>query len=188
MKRLLQSLWRRITGRTAPAAAPVGSERHPAPIAQPGPPIAPAELERHSPAPTKPGRPASRPVPRGERTIIVGVDFGTSSTKVIWQDLSDNHFEIFRVGCTRRWLAPIAVDIGDSDSWYRDSLRRAGGRCARGRHPADLGQALRAVSEQPVYLSLWKLRGAARHGASARTGKRLSGQHLRLSVPGARIP
>lgn len=32
---------------------------------------------------------------RTERAIVVGVDFGTSSTKVIWQDLSDNHFEMF---------------------------------------------------------------------------------------------
>lgn len=35
------------------------------------------------------------PIVRRERALIVGVDFGTSSTKVAWQDLSDNHFEIF---------------------------------------------------------------------------------------------
>ena len=29
-------------------------------------------------------------------TLIVGVDFGTSSTKVVWQDLSENYFELFR--------------------------------------------------------------------------------------------
>ncbi|MGC4048329.1 MAG: hypothetical protein QM757_01255 [Paludibaculum sp.] len=28
--------------------------------------------------------------------MIVGIDFGTSATKVIWQDLSDNHFEVFK--------------------------------------------------------------------------------------------
>jgi hypothetical protein len=33
---------------------------------------------------------------RSERTLIVGVDFGTSATKVVWQDLTDNHFEAFR--------------------------------------------------------------------------------------------
>jgi hypothetical protein len=33
---------------------------------------------------------------RGERTLVVGVDFGTSATKVIWQDLSDNRFEVVR--------------------------------------------------------------------------------------------
>jgi len=27
--------------------------------------------------------------------VVVGVDFGTSTTKVVWQDLSDNHFETF---------------------------------------------------------------------------------------------
>ncbi len=27
---------------------------------------------------------------------MVGVDFGTSSTKVVWQDLSENYFELFR--------------------------------------------------------------------------------------------
>jgi hypothetical protein len=33
---------------------------------------------------------------RGERTLIVGVDFGTNSTKVIWQDLSSDSFEVFQ--------------------------------------------------------------------------------------------
>jgi hypothetical protein len=28
--------------------------------------------------------------------VVVGVDFGTSATKVIWQDLSDNHFEVIQ--------------------------------------------------------------------------------------------
>jgi len=41
-------------------------------------------------------RPPSRPTRRNERTVVVGVDFGTSSTKVIWQDLGDNHFEVFQ--------------------------------------------------------------------------------------------
>jgi len=34
--------------------------------------------------------------PLEERILVVGVDFGTSTTKVMWQDLSDNHFEVFR--------------------------------------------------------------------------------------------
>lgn len=116
MTRLLRSLWGWITGRTAPAAAPAESERHTAPPAQPGPPLsppasagAPAESEKPSPAPTKPSRPAFPPLPRGERTIIVGVDFGTSSTKVIWQDLSDNHFEIFRWGATGTGLPALLL-------------------------------------------------------------------------------
>ncbi|MCS6806831.1 MAG: hypothetical protein NZ823_17025, partial [Blastocatellia bacterium] len=29
-----------------------------------------------------------------ERHIVVGVDFGTSTTKVIWQDLAEGRFEI----------------------------------------------------------------------------------------------
>jgi Ethanolamine utilization protein EutJ (predicted chaperonin) len=31
-----------------------------------------------------------------ERTLLVGVDFGTSTTKVVFQDLTDNIFEVFR--------------------------------------------------------------------------------------------
>jgi hypothetical protein len=46
----------------------------------------------------------AKPAPRSfaatkatsERTLIIGVDFGTSSTKVIWQDLSSNSFEVFQ--------------------------------------------------------------------------------------------
>jgi Ethanolamine utilization protein EutJ (predicted chaperonin) len=37
-----------------------------------------------------------RTLRRYERHLIVGVDFGTSSTKVIWQDLSGPYFELFR--------------------------------------------------------------------------------------------
>src|ERR1035437_9210088 len=37
-----------------------------------------------------------RPSARAERTLLIGVDFGTNSTKVIWQDLSNNAFEVFR--------------------------------------------------------------------------------------------
>jgi Ethanolamine utilization protein EutJ (predicted chaperonin) len=33
---------------------------------------------------------------RYERTLVVGVDFGTSSTKVVWQDLNESYFELFR--------------------------------------------------------------------------------------------
>jgi hypothetical protein len=47
--------------------------------------------------PVKRKRKQATPAPsRSERTLIVGVDFGTSATKVIWQDLSDNRFEVFR--------------------------------------------------------------------------------------------
>ncbi len=44
-----------------------------------------------------------------ERTLIVGVDFGTSSTKVIWQDLSDNHFEAFRWNPSEAGLAAMLL-------------------------------------------------------------------------------
>lgn len=48
-----------------------------------------------------------------ERSIIIGVDFGTSTTKVIWQDLSDNHFETVRWHPDReglgQWLLSSAV-------------------------------------------------------------------------------
>lgn len=54
-----------------------------------------------APAQTQPksrSKPSStgKPKPRRERSIVVGVDFGTSSTKVMWQDLSDNQFRVFR--------------------------------------------------------------------------------------------
>jgi Ethanolamine utilization protein EutJ (predicted chaperonin) len=59
---------------------------------------------------------------RGERTLIVGVDFGTSSTKVIWQDLSDNKFEILAwfPGETslRAFLFPSVMNINNSEISY----------------------------------------------------------------------
>jgi len=77
MKGLLQRLRRRLTRRTETVLAPakLGQPATPEPISPP---------------------PLLQPTPRRERTLIVGVDFGTSSTKVIWQDLSDNHFEMFQ--------------------------------------------------------------------------------------------
>jgi hypothetical protein len=79
--------------------------------------VVPAELEKPSPAPPEPARPALPPLRRGERTLIVGVDFGTSSTKVIWQDLSDNHFEVFNWSPSEQGLAalllPSAITIRD---------------------------------------------------------------------------
>src|SRR5260370_41409328 len=77
MNRLLQRLWLRLTRKTEKAPAP-------------------AELEQLAASQPVAAPPRLSPVPRGEHTLIVGVDFGTSSTKVIWQDLSDNHFEMFR--------------------------------------------------------------------------------------------
>lgn len=52
-----------------------------------------------------------------ERHLIVGVDFGTSTTKVIWQDLTDNHFEVVRWHPDERgsasWLLPSTVFLRD---------------------------------------------------------------------------
>jgi hypothetical protein len=36
------------------------------------------------------------PRPLSERTLIIGVDFGTNSTKVIWQDFTNDSFEVFQ--------------------------------------------------------------------------------------------
>src|ERR1017187_9074311 len=125
MKRLLKRLWSMLLGGTEPAAVPAQPKRPSTPStvrtrpAQPAPPasappaqVAPAPplpgtaprcanvararlASPSSPIPRTPAGSARPPSPSGERTLIVGVDFGTSSTKVIWQDLSDNQFETF---------------------------------------------------------------------------------------------
>src|SRR5258708_2761044 len=77
MKRLLKRLWLKLTGKPHQIELPGESGEHTGP--RPKGPV--------------PHLPTSS---RGERNLIIGVDFGTSSTKVIWQDLSDNHFELFR--------------------------------------------------------------------------------------------
>jgi hypothetical protein len=77
MKGLLQRLWRKLALKAEPA------------------PEQPRLSEPSAAEPISISPKLSRS-PRQERTLIVGVDFGTSSTKVAWQDLSDNHFEMFR--------------------------------------------------------------------------------------------
>jgi hypothetical protein len=68
---------------TAPASAP----------SQPKPPTATVPEKQHLPRPQSADM---RPIRRYQRTLVVGVDFGTSSTKVVWQNLSENYFELFR--------------------------------------------------------------------------------------------
>jgi hypothetical protein len=53
-----------------------------------------------------------------ERTLVIGVDFGTSSTKVVWQDLSDDRFETFQwnafeTGLSRLLFPSALVIRGD---------------------------------------------------------------------------
>jgi len=102
MNRFLQRLWHRVIGREKALKPP--------PQASPEPPQ------------PKTTRIVPPPLVRGERTLIVGVDFGTSSTKVIWQDLSDNKFEIF-AWCPEKTglcalLLPSTIDIGNSKIYY----------------------------------------------------------------------
>jgi hypothetical protein len=46
---------------------------------------------------------------RAERTLIIGVDFGTNSTKVIWQDFSADSFEVFQWQPGAKGLASILL-------------------------------------------------------------------------------
>src|SRR5581483_6467675 len=101
MKDLLKRLWHRATGQR-----------------QVPPP--PQDLPRSQVA--KKTRVEPPRIIRGERTLIVGVDFGTSSTKVIWQDLSDNKFEVLawfpgEMGLGA-FLFPSVIDINNSEIRY----------------------------------------------------------------------
>ena len=83
----LQRLLSRICGhllRRRKPAEPAGQPEKP-----PTPPVSLPRVELEIGA-TRPPR------SRSERTFVIGVDYGTSPTKVIWQDLSDNHFEVFQ--------------------------------------------------------------------------------------------
>ena len=44
-----------------------------------------------------------------ERTLIIGVDFGTNSTKVIWQDFSSDTFEVFQWKPSAKGVASILL-------------------------------------------------------------------------------
>jgi hypothetical protein len=68
----------------------------PAPISPPPPPdVVRVKIPEKQP-PAQEKLTETRHLRRYERTLVVGVDFGTSSTKVVWQDLSENYFELFR--------------------------------------------------------------------------------------------
>lgn len=84
LRRFLSFLQRKL-GRPQAAPPSTGTDL------SPGFPAVPTE----SPAVQVGKHPSPRPR-RTERTVVVGIDFGTSTTKVIWQDLNDNHFEVFR--------------------------------------------------------------------------------------------
>jgi hypothetical protein len=97
------ALFRRLMGRTLSEEARAAAEATPsAEAAQARPGLCPVD-ERDVIVPKK----------RAIRHIIIGVDFGTSTTKVIWQDLSDNHFEAVRWHPDKdglgQWLLPSTV-------------------------------------------------------------------------------
>ncbi len=77
------------------------------------------------------------PKKRAIRHIIIGVDFGTSTTKVIWQDLSDNHFEAVRwhphKDGLEQWLLPSTVLLryGTMHFGFPESERESDGICFR---------------------------------------------------------
>lgn len=102
MNRFLQRLWHRVIGREKVLKPP----------------------RQDSPEPPQPKTTRTVPPPlvRGERTLIVGVDFGTSSTKVIWQDLSDNKFEVLAWRADKTGLPalllPSTIDISNSNIYY----------------------------------------------------------------------
>lgn len=101
MKDLFQRFWHRVVGRRKVLSPPQNL------------PSIPVVKKTQVKAPR---------VVRGERTLIIGVDFGTSSTKVMWQDLSDNKFEVLswfpkEVGL-RAVLFPSTIDINNSEIRY----------------------------------------------------------------------
>ena len=66
------------------------------PVSRPQPSTASKAAASKTQTPPQKTHTERRSLRRYERTLIVGVDFGTSSTKVVWQDLSENYFELFR--------------------------------------------------------------------------------------------
>lgn len=101
LRRFFSFLWRKL-GRPQAATPSAGTDL------SPGLPAAPTELPAVQVGQYPPPRPR-----RIERTVVVGIDFGTSTTKVIWQDLSDNHFEVIRWRASQEgpsaFLLPSAI-------------------------------------------------------------------------------
>src|SRR5690242_1192502 len=92
--RRLGRIWATVIGSGSRRVAQPSPSAVSAPILHPEPqPVSQAEIPEKQPTEKLIEK---RPVSRYQRTLVVGVDFGTSSTKVIWQDLSENYFELFR--------------------------------------------------------------------------------------------
>jgi len=96
LNKFLSYLRERLRRIVAPKAPSVQPEALPTPQAN----VPAAELDKEVSHP---------PTARNERTLVIGVDFGTSSTKVIWQDLSDNHVEVFLWQTTKKDLGSLLL-------------------------------------------------------------------------------
>jgi len=57
---------------------------------------------------------------RRRRSIIVGLDFGTSSTKAVWHDTTANAYEPFRwsAGGSQALFLPSLIGVYDNSVWY----------------------------------------------------------------------
>lgn len=71
--------------------------------------------ETPSPGPRRPPRAVAR-------NLIVGVDFGTSTTKVAWHDTTEDRFEVFRWGPEQAGiesaLLPSLIAVRDQQIWF----------------------------------------------------------------------
>jgi Ethanolamine utilization protein EutJ (predicted chaperonin) len=110
MKRLLAGIWKLLRGKADRGATQERSADESVTVPAS---LGAAQILRRSER--------SKTLPR-ERTLVIGVDFGTSSTKVMLQDLSDNSFEVFRwqpaVKGIASALLPSTITLRDGSAHF----------------------------------------------------------------------
>ena len=89
-------LWTALTGAKGRRRPQPPSGSPAAPALSPQPAAAPAATIPEKQPPPKKNPSDTRPLRRDELNLVVGVDFGTSSTKVVWKNLREQYFELFR--------------------------------------------------------------------------------------------
>ena len=83
------------------------------------------------PALTLPKPPAAK---RRKRALVVGVDFGTSTTKVVWNDAREDAFEVFRWNDSKginSALLPSTISIVDGLLYFGQQSAHASARWIR---------------------------------------------------------
>lgn len=119
-KKLLRILRSGARPPAVPQSARSVSQR---PVPKQGPALSTERGPKGRPIPATAPHPARSEQPsRTVRNLIVGIDFGTSTTKVVWHDTTASTFEVFRwqteSAGIESALLPSRIALHDQEFWF----------------------------------------------------------------------